>query len=105
MPAYLIADEIISDAETFEEYKRAVLPLITRFGGRFLSRGGHLEVLEAVGSWSPGRMVIIEFPSMLALKDWYNCADYAPVRDIRFRSATSTLVALDSGAIQTAASR
>lgn len=103
MPAYLIADETISDPDTFEEYKRAVLPLITRFGGRFLSRGGNLEVLEAGRGWSPDRMVIIEFPTMSALKEWYDSADYAPVRDIRFRSATSTLIALDAGAAESAA--
>jgi uncharacterized protein (DUF1330 family) len=46
-------------------------------------------------------MVIIQFPSMSALKDWYNSADYAVVRDIRFRSAKSTLIALDSGTAET----
>ena len=98
MPAYLIADEVITDAEAFEQYKLAVLPLITRFGGRFLSRGGELEVLEAARDWAPGRLVIIEFPSMASLKDWYGSAEYRPVRDIRTRSAKSTLVALDAGA-------
>jgi len=98
MPAYLIADETIEDAKTFDEYKRAVLPLIEKFGGRFLSRGGEAEVLEAGRGWRPDRMVIIEFPTMDALKDWYHCADYAPVRDIRFRSAKSTLIALGAGA-------
>lgn len=103
MPAYLIADETIEDPETFEQYRRAVLPLINKFGGRFLSRSGKLEVLEGGGNWRPGRMVIIEFPSMSALKEWYVCAEYAPVREIRFRSATSTLVAIDSGAAETTA--
>ncbi len=97
MPAYLIADEIITDPEAFEEYKRAVLPQIARYGGRFLSRGAKIEVLEAGKDWMPGRMVIIEFPSMTALKDWYDSDDYAPVRAIRFRAAKSTLVALDAG--------
>ncbi|WP_413719216.1 DUF1330 domain-containing protein [Silicimonas sp. MF1-12-2] len=97
MSAFLIADEIITDPDVFEEYKRAVLPLIIKFGGRFVSRGGDLEVLEDGKDWSPGRMVIIEFPSMAALRDWYHSDEYAPVRDIRLRSATSTLVALDAG--------
>jgi len=97
MPAYLIADETITDSETFDEYKRKVLPMIEKFGGRFLSRGGALEVLESGKDWTPGRMVIIEFPNMAALKRWYENPDYAPLRDIRLRSAASTLVALDSG--------
>lgn len=97
MPAFLIADETITDPETFEEYKREVLPLITRHGGRFLSRGGGLEVLEPGKGWEPDRMVIIEFPSMAALKQWYESADYAPIRELRLRAARSTLVALEAG--------
>ena len=97
MPAYLIADESITDSVTFDEYKRQVLPLIEKFGGRFLSRGGKLDVLESSKLWSPERMVIIEFPSMAALKSWYDSPEYAPVRDIRLSAAASTLVALDSG--------
>ena len=97
MPAYLIADETIVDPDRFEDYKREVLPLIARYGGRFLSRGGAHEVLEPGRGWAPGRLVIIEFPSMAVLKEWYDSAEYAPVRDIRLRTAASTLVALDAG--------
>ncbi|WP_428686630.1 DUF1330 domain-containing protein [Roseibium sp.] len=97
MPAYLIADETITDPQIFDDYKRAVLPLIAKYGGRFLSRGGELAVLESGKEWEPGRMVIIEFPSMALLEDWYRSDEYAPVRDIRLRSAKSTLVALDAG--------
>ena len=98
MPAYLIADETVTNDEAFEEYKKRVLPLIERYGGRFLSRGAEVRVLEAGRDWAPDRMVIIEFPTMSALEDWYNCADYAPVRDIRRRAAMSTLVVMDAGA-------
>ena len=95
MPAYLVVDETITDPDTFEDYKRAVLPTIVNHGGRFLARGGAMEIVEAGGRWSPDRMVIVEFPSMEALRAWYDSADYAPAREIRFRSAKSTLVALD----------
>lgn len=97
MPAYLIADEIITDQDTFDEYKRQVLPTITAHGGRFLSRGGALEVLESGKDWTPGRMVIIEFPSMEALKGWYDSPDYVAIMGIRQRSTQSTLVALEAG--------
>ena len=33
----IVVDETITDPEVFEDYKRAVLPTIARFGGRFLS--------------------------------------------------------------------
>jgi uncharacterized protein (DUF1330 family) len=42
-------------------------------------------------------MVIIEFPDMAALHAWYACPEYEAFKEIRLRSAWSTLVALDSG--------
>lgn len=98
MPAYLIADETITDPGIFDEYKRLVLPTIEAHGGRFLSRGADHVMLEAGREWVPGRMVIIAFPDMAALRGWYDSPEYAPIREIRLRSAKSTLVALDAGA-------
>ena len=54
MPAYLIADTHITDDATYDEYKRQVAPLIAKFGGRFLVRGGAHEVLE--GTWPIARL-------------------------------------------------
>ena len=46
MTAYLIAQTEIHDHETYDKYKAQVLPVIQKFGGRFVVRGGALEVLE-----------------------------------------------------------
>ena len=62
-----------------------------------LSRGGTATALETGRGWTPGRMVIIEFPDMDALRAWYDDPDYAPVLAIRLGAAKSTLIALDSG--------
>jgi uncharacterized protein (DUF1330 family) len=97
MPAYLLADETITDPAAFEEYKRRVLPIIQKFGGRFLSRGGTHVMLETGRGWEPGRLVIIEFPDVAAIQEWYDSPEYRPVRDIRLGAAQSTLIALDSG--------
>ncbi|MCR9109815.1 DUF1330 domain-containing protein [Marivita sp. XM-24bin2] len=97
MPALLIVNETITEAELFEEYKRAVVPTLEKFGGRFLVRGAALEILENSGTWSPDRLVIVEFPDMSALKAWYDSPEYKTAREIRLKSATSTLVAVETG--------
>ena len=99
MPAILIVDETISDPVFFEEYKRAVVPTIARLGGRFLVRGAALEILESSGGWVPDRVVIVEFPDMATLRAWYDSADYAPMREISLRSASSTLVAMETSPV------
>jgi uncharacterized protein (DUF1330 family) len=96
MPAYLIADIEITDPAGYEEYRKRVPPVVAANGGRFLARGGTVEVLE--GSWTPTRLVIIEFPSMAALKSFYDSPAYRPLIELRNRNARSKLVAIEGSA-------
>jgi len=93
MAAYLIADTQITDHRTYDEYKRQVAPTIAKFGGRFLVRGGSHEVLE--GTLQVHRLVVIEFPSMQALKSWYSSPEYAPLLAMRQPAATDHLIAVE----------
>ena len=93
MAAYLIADTQITDHRTYDEYKRQVAPTIAKFGGRFLVRGGPHEVLE--GTLQVHRLVVIEFPSMRALKSWYSSPEYAPLLTMRQLAATDHLIAVE----------
>jgi uncharacterized protein (DUF1330 family) len=93
MAAYLIADTDITDHRTYDEYKRHVAPLLAKFGGRFLVRGGAHVVLE--GDWDLHRIVVIEFPSMEALKAWYDSPEYAPLLAMRRPAANDRLVAVE----------
>ena len=89
MPAYLIAEHIITDAERFDEYRRKVAPTIARFGGRYLTKPG-THALPEGGHWAPERVVIIEFPDMQALNDWYTSVEYAPLKAL-CKASTSDL--------------
>ena len=70
--------------------------IVTAHGGRFLARGGAIEVLE--GTWPPKRLVIIEFPDMAALKAFYESPAYRPLIELRNRTASSRLVAIEGSA-------
>lgn len=89
MPAYLIVEHIITDAAKFEEYRTRVGPMITKYGGRYLTKGGSHRLPEG-GHWSPQRVVIIEFPDMRALDAWYNSPEYQPLIALR-KQCTSEL--------------
>ena len=90
MAAYLIADVEVVDRDLFEQYRQQVPATITAFGGRYVARGGAIEVLE--GSWSPKRCVIVEFPSLEQLKAWWSSPEYTPLRALRQRAARSNIV-------------
>ena len=89
MPAYLIVEHIITDRAKFEEYRTKVGPLIARFGGRYLTKGGSHKQLEG-GHWKPERVVIIEFPDMQSLDAWYSSPEYQPLITLR-KECTSEL--------------
>jgi uncharacterized protein (DUF1330 family) len=81
MPAYLIVQIKITRQQGWPEYRDAVGPLTERFGGRYIVRGADVEVLE--GSHDGRRVVVFEFPSMEAIRNFWNSAEYAEVKKLR----------------------
>ena len=92
--AYVLVDTKISNKEEYEIYKAKAKPIAEKFGGRYLTRGGHLEVVQN-DLWSPTRLVLVEFPSMENAKAFDNCQEYADVKKIRLEHAKSTLIILE----------
>jgi uncharacterized protein (DUF1330 family) len=93
MPAYVVVDIEVRDPVAYEEYKRLSGDAVSRFGGRFLVRGGACETLE--GSWRPKRFVILEFPSVERAREWWGSEEYLPARRIRQASAATEMVVVE----------
>ena len=79
MAAYIIANVEVTDAATYERYRKDVPATIEKYGGRFLVRGGAVEALE--GDFVPKRIVVLEFPSVERAKAWWNSPEYRPLLD------------------------
>ncbi len=86
MAAYLIVQSTITDGEQYQKYRDAVVPLIAKFGGKHVVRGGTVEVLE--GQHDGRRMAMFEFASIAAIHAFWNSPDYVPVKQIRRGAAT-----------------
>lgn len=93
MGAYVIVQVQIHDPVLYEEYKSLTPAAIRSYDGRFVVRGGEPVVLE--GSWDPGRLVILEFPSVERAKAWWNSPEYSKAREIRQRAATTRMIIMD----------
>ena len=85
MAAYLIGEIEVTDPQAYEEYRKQVLAVVTKYGGRFIVRGGKVETLE--GGWAPRRVVALEFPSLDQARTFYQSEEYAPL--LRMRHAAS----------------
>lgn len=91
MPAYVIVEVEVRDAETYEAYRRLVPASLEAHGGRFLARGGAIESLE--GDWKPERIVVLEFPSLESAVKWWRSPEYRDAKALRARSARTRMIA------------
>lgn len=93
MPAYVITEIEIEDAVAYEEYKKLTPASISAYDGKFIVRGGRAEGLE--GEWEPERIVVLEFPSMERIKEWWDSPEYAEAKAIRQRSAKTRMIMVE----------
>lgn len=93
MPAYVINDMEVTDPAAFAEYAKLSPPTVARYGGRFLVRGGAVELLE--GDRLPKRLVVIEFPDVERARAWLESPEYAPARRIRQAASRSDMVVVE----------
>jgi uncharacterized protein (DUF1330 family) len=95
MSAFLLADIDVHDFDAYvaSGYREAAEETAARYGGVYIARGGATEVLE--GEYEPRRTVIIQFPSMENLREWYHSDEYAPWIAVRQSLTHSRLVAID----------
>lgn len=93
MSAYVLAEIEVTDPAAYEDYRKQVPAVVTKYGGKFVVRGGRIESME--GGWSPKRVVVLEFPSMDQALKWYRSADYAPLIKLRQKAARGRLIIVE----------
>ena len=94
MPArgYWIVHVTVTDAQGYPRYVAADTPVVARFGGRFLVRGGRYEAPEAAAR---ERHVIIEFQSYEAALACYHSPEYQAAVRLRQAYAQSDIVIVE----------
>jgi len=94
-PAYLVSNaESITDTSMVRRYGASVGKTIRDYGGTVLV--GAVPAVELDSSPAPkGRFVIIQFPSMQALQEWYNSPAYTAIRPLREKATTGHFFALE----------
>ena len=93
MAGYVIADIDVTDPVAYQEYVKLTPAIIAKYGGKFLVRGGEAEVVE--GTWTPNRLVVLEFESIERAKEFYRSDEYRPVMEIRHKTAVSNMVIVE----------
>ena len=90
---YLIGDIEVTDPDTYAKYAAGVPETVALYGGIYLVRGVQGEVVE--GSWTPKRLVVLEFESMERAKAWYDSPEYADLKKLRQSASKGNLIFAD----------
>jgi uncharacterized protein (DUF1330 family) len=93
MTAYVFAEIEVTDPAAYDDYRKQVLATVTKYGGKFIVRGGKVEPLE--GGWQPQRMIALEFASMEQAQKWYRSAEYAPLIKLRQKASKGKLILVE----------
>ena len=92
MTAYVISNVRMRPGPALDAYRALASAAIARHGGRYLARGGELDVRE--GEWRDAA-IVVEFPSLAAARDWYASPEYAEALKYRDAAVERDLVIVD----------
>lgn len=95
MAAYMICTMKVHDPVTFKKYSDHTPKTLTKYGGRFLTRGD--EVTTSEGAAFSERMVILEFPDRASAEAWYNDPEYQRLSEFRRAATTNGRMILQEG--------
>ena len=90
MSAYVISEVDVRDSAGFETYRTIAAKAIAQYGGRYLVRGGAASIAE--GGPPPKTIIVVEFPSMEKLREWYASTEYAEALKARWTALDRRLI-------------
>lgn len=86
-PAFFVAEFQLTDPEGIKPYSANVESTFKPYSGRFVVRGGVMDVKEGFGA--QGRLIMIQFDSLAQANAWYNSPGYQALIPIRHRSGNT----------------
>ena len=89
MVAYWMARSKVNDPGQYKKYTDLATPIIGKFGGRFLARGGKFKILEGPEKFR--RFVVIEFPSFEKAVSCHDSPEYLEAAARRKKDGASEL--------------
>src|SRR6266581_8363747 len=92
MAAYMIVDNEVTDPEqrAFGNIRNVSVQPSSPMEEHSLSEGERMRILE--GDWHLHRLILLEFPSVEQARRWYQSDEYAPVKDIRLKTALTQVI-------------
>lgn len=92
--AYVIGNITVLDNDKWLEYRSKVPETLIPWKGELVFRGQQVKVLG--GEYQHSDTVVIRFPSVGALNNWFNSDEYQSLIPIREKAANIDLISYQS---------
>lgn len=93
MSLYMVVDIEVKNPELYEEYVEKVYDIVTKYGGKYLVRGGSITPTST--NWIPDRLIIIEFQNKKQVKDCFQSSEYLELAPLREKSTLSKTILVE----------
>lgn len=93
MPVYMVIEVQVKNNETYSKYIEKVPVIISKYGGRYLTRGG--KTTPITGNWNPEKIVLIEFETIEQLQKCFQSTEYLEIAPLREQSTVSKAIIVD----------
>jgi len=91
--AYVIGHITVKDAEKWDEYRNQVPATLKPWGAELVLRGKLASILA--GEHSHTDTVVIRFPDLKAINNWYTSPAYQSLIPLRKKAAEIVLLSYD----------
>jgi len=93
MACFFLAEIEVHDSVRYRQYVERASAIVARHGGEYLLRSE--AITPVAGGWTPGRLLLIRFPTRQALEDCFGSPDYQAIKPLREGSTTSRAVIVE----------
>lgn len=87
MPAYMVLQIEVHDADGFDRYRELAAPTIGQHGGKVLASDSEPDLIEGPGP--ARRTVVVEFPTKEAARGWYDSPEYQRALEVRLAASSA----------------
>jgi uncharacterized protein (DUF1330 family) len=91
--AYLIARVAVEDVSLLKDYLAATPPIVEKYHGRFIARGGSTLTFE--GPEEKRRIILIQSSSLAHAEAFYHSSEYAQARKLRQGISVAEFIAVE----------
>ena len=95
-PAFVIVERTATtgDQSIQQQYAQLARDILPKYGARYLARSQRNSLLEGDGA-APCCMAILQFPSMDAVRRWYNSPENQSAAKVRQSGAKFRIIAIE----------